>query len=91
MESDPGCEGYPIALQKSDAWGAAAAVEEAQMTWLTFQPDCFHLLLDPLIPCLSLTRTLQIPVAQSYRGSPSHTAEQKVGLTIVALRCAQSH
>lgn len=40
MESDPGCEGYPIALQKSDAWGAAAAVEEAQMTWLTlhFRP-----------------------------------------------------
>lgn len=31
MESDPGCEGYPIALQKSDAWGAAAAVEEAQI------------------------------------------------------------
>lgn len=37
MESDPGCEGYPIALQKSDAWGAAAAVEEAQMTWLTYR------------------------------------------------------
>lgn len=44
MESDPGCEGYPIALQKSDAWGAAAAVEEAQMTWLTWR----HVLLPPL-------------------------------------------
>lgn len=45
MESDPGCEGYPIALQKSDAWGAAAAVEEAQMTWLTWR----HVLLLQLL------------------------------------------
>lgn len=39
MESDPGCEGYPIALQKSDAWGAAVAAEEAQMTWLTCKEE----------------------------------------------------
>lgn len=36
MESDPGPEGYPVAQQKSDAWGAAA-VGEAQMTWLTYR------------------------------------------------------
>lgn len=34
MESDPGREGCPIALQTSDAWEAAVA-GEAQMTWLT--------------------------------------------------------
>lgn len=37
MESDPGHEEYPIALQKSDAWGAAVAAGEAQMTWLTYR------------------------------------------------------
>lgn len=36
MESDPGHEGCPIALQKSDAWEVAAA-GEAQMTWLTYR------------------------------------------------------
>lgn len=36
MESDPGREGCPIALQTSDAWEAAVA-GEAQMTWLTWR------------------------------------------------------
>lgn len=37
MESDPGSEEYPVTLQKSDAWGAAVAAGEAQMTWLTYR------------------------------------------------------
>lgn len=57
MESDPGCEGYPIALQKSDAWGAAAAVEEAQMTWLTWR----HVLLLQLLLCTCSVHILTLP------------------------------
>lgn len=66
MESDPGREGCPIALQTSDAWEAAVA-GEAQMTWLTYREKVLS------GSCLrGLDRAqpyLQSPYLQSHLGS----------------------
>lgn len=48
MESDPGREGCPIALQTSDAWEVAVA-GEAQMTWLTYREKGALRVLSPRI------------------------------------------